>query len=90
MEGTVPENAGVLGDASPEPVSEPGDSPVTGTTEPVIMVDVDVGAVIPYLTDIIGNQRSAIAILQFFAAFAILWLVYRIFMVAYRFFDSFF
>lgn len=90
MEDTLPENTGVLGDVSPETVPEPGDSPVTGDTEPTVMVNVDVSPVIPYLTDIIDSQRSAITILQFFAAFVVLWLVYRIFMAVYRFFGSFF
>lgn len=90
MPDVTPENTGTPGDIPQEPVPGSGTSPVTQALEPTVLVNVDVDSIIPYLTDIIENQRSTIIILQFFAAFVILWVVYRIFHVAYRFFNSFF
>ncbi len=90
MGGTFPENTGVLGDASTGSVPEPVDSPVTETPDPVVMVKVDVDAAIPYLTEITAKQGMMLTALQFFAALAVVWLIYRIFQAAYRFFGSFF
>lgn len=58
------------------------------TVETVINVNVD--AVIPYLTDIIYNQQIIVKLLTFVVCIVILGLVYWLCNRAYRFFSSFF